>query len=246
MNVREYLDKTISKEKAVHLSLIDPDEQSPKKASEMAKNAEESGTDGIMVGGSTSATGEILDNTLKEINKTVDLPTILFPASQSGVSKEADAIFFMSLLNSEDRFYLIGAQKKGAPFVKKYNIEPISMAYLVVEPGGAVGQVGSADLIGHDDIDSAVSYSLASEYFGMSSIYLEAGSGADRPISKKMIKAVRKSVDSRIIVGGGIKNPKQAAERVEAGADIVVTGTILEETDADRNSIDSIVNAIKK
>ncbi len=245
MKVREYIDDKISKESAVHLSLIDPDEQSPERAGEMASAAEDGGTDGIMVGGSTSAAGKLLNHTVKEVKKQTDLPTILFPGSEGGVSKGADAIFFMSLLNSSDPHYLIGAQKKGAPFVKKFGIEPISMAYLIVEPGGTVGKVGKADLIERDDVESAVAYSLASQYFGMSTVYLEAGSGAENPVPPRMVKSVRESVDSRLVVGGGIRSPELAAERVEAGADIIVTGTLLERSGTDSENIEPLIDAIK-
>lgn len=246
MNVREHIDRVISEDGAAHLTLIDPDEQSPKTAGEMASSAAVAGTDGIMIGGSTSAEGELLDKTVAQIKERVDLPTILFPASQSSISRRADAIFFMSLLNSENPFYITGAQKRGAPFVKKFDLEPISLAYIIIKPGGAVGRVGEADLIEREDTKSAVGYSLASQYFGMESVYLEAGSGADEPVPVEMVEAVRKSVDSLLIVGGGIRNSELAAERMSAGADVIVTGTIVEEADDEAEKIEALVEAIKE
>lgn len=246
MTVREYLDEVVSRDGAAHLTLIDPDEQSPEIAGEIAFSADSVGTDGIMVGGSTSAGGRLLDETIIEIKKNTDLPTILFPSSEGGVSKEADAIFFMSLLNSKDPFYIMGAQMRGAPLVSEFGIEPISLAYVIVEPGGTVGRVGKADLIPREDLKTAVAYSLASEYLGMESIYLEAGSGADDPVSVEMISSVREAVDSLLIVGGGIKTPYLAAERVEAGAEIIVTGTLVEETDGDFEKIETLIEAVKE
>ena len=75
------------------------------------------------------------------------MPIILFPGNISGVSKYADAIFFMSLLNSSNPYWITGAQALGAPIIKKMGIETISMGYLVVEPGGTVGWVGDAKII---------------------------------------------------------------------------------------------------
>lgn len=245
MKVREYLDKVISDDGAAHLTLIDPDEQEPESAGRIASSADSAGTDGIMIGGSTSAGGNLLDATIRKIKKNTDLPTILFPASESGVSKEADAIFFMSLLNSKDPFYITGAQKTGAPLVKEFELEPISLAYLVVEPGGTVGQVGQADLIPRDDPETAVAYSLASRYLGMESVYLEAGSGAEEPVPPEMVRAVRKSVDLMLIVGGGIRSPESAAERVEAGAEVLVTGTLVEKAEGKFERIESLVSAMK-
>lgn len=245
MSVREYLEEVISKDGAAHLTLIDPDEQRPESAGRIAELADSAGTDGFMIGGSTSAEGRILDETIREVKDDTDLPTILFPSSQGGVSKKADAIFFMSLMNSRDPFYITGAQKEGAPLVKKFDLEPISLAYLLIEPGGAVGKVGKADLIRRGDSESAVAYSLASQYFGMESVYLEAGSGAEKPVPTEMIKAVREAVNSILVVGGGIRTPELAAERVEAGADIVVTGTLVEEVGDSFEKVESLINAMK-
>ncbi|MCK4929107.1 MAG: geranylgeranylglyceryl/heptaprenylglyceryl phosphate synthase, partial [Methanosarcinales archaeon] len=182
MSVEERLNNVVKTQGAVHLTLIDPDSQSPETAGNMAAQAAEGGTDAIMVGGSTGAGGSILDKTLKAIKEQTDLPTILFPASAGGVSAQADAVFFMSLLNSRDVNYITTNQAMGAPLVKKYGIEPISMAYLIVEPGGTVGWVGDAKLIPQKKPAIAVAYALAGKYMGMHYIYLEAGSGADSPV----------------------------------------------------------------
>jgi len=100
-----------------------------------------------MVGGSTGATGYVVEETVKAIKSACSLPVILFPANAAGVSESADAIFFMSLLNSRDVNYITTNQAIGAPLVYKHRIEPISMAYIVIEPGGAAGWVGDARLI---------------------------------------------------------------------------------------------------
>lgn len=246
MNVREYLEGKIATDGAVHLTLIDPDEQKPELAGEMVSSADSAGTDGIMIGGSTSAEGEILDETVKEIKKNTDLPTVLFPASEASISERADAIFFMSLLNSKNPYYITRAQMKGAPLVKKFGLEPISLAYLIVEPGGEVGRVGEAELIKTDDVETAVNYALAGQYFGLDYLYLEAGSGAEKPVPVEMVREVRKNIDSVLVVGGGIKTPELAAERVQAGANIIVTGTIIEEAEDKAKKIEKIVKKIKK
>ncbi|MBC7219121.1 MAG: geranylgeranylglyceryl/heptaprenylglyceryl phosphate synthase [Hadesarchaea archaeon] len=246
MKVEERLKRIISLDGAAHLTLIDPEKQSPEQAGVMASDAEAAGTDGIMVGGSTRAGGKLLDDTVVSIKRNTELPVILFPASEAGISSHADAIFFMSMLNSRDVYYITGAQTLGAPIIKKLGLEPIPMAYLVVEPGGTVGRVGRAELIPRDDKELAVAYALAAQYFGMRLVYLEAGSGADRPVPVEMVRAVREATDVILIVGGGIKTPEAAAERVRAGADIIVTGTIVEQSDDRRARISEIVTAIKK
>ena len=76
--------------------------------------------------------------------------------------------------------------------------------------------------------DIAVAHALAGQYLGMELIYLEAGSGAKKPVGVDIIKQVNEAVDIPLIVGGGIRTPTVAAERVEAGAAIIVTGTVIE------------------
>jgi len=245
MKVERYLSRIIARDGAAHLTLIDPAKQSPSIAGQIASDAEKAGSSGIMVGGSTQAGGELLDRTVRAIKKKVKLPVILFPASETGISGHADAIFFMSMLNSRDPYFISGAQRLGAPLVRMHKLEVLPMAYLVVEPGGEAGRVGKAELIPRDKSELAAAYALAAKYLGMRFVYLEAGSGAGVPVPVDMVKAVRKVVDGTLIVGGGIRSPRAASERVKAGADVIVTGTLVERS-ADRVArIGGIVRAVK-
>jgi phosphoglycerol geranylgeranyltransferase len=245
MKVEERLREIIARDGAAHLTLIDPAKQEPRVAGEMASDAAEAGTDGIMVGGSTRAGGELLDRTVLEVKKVVDLPVILFPASEAGVSRHADAVFFMSLLNSEDPYRISGAQRLGAPLVKEFGLEPIPMAYLIVEPGGAAGRVGKAKPIPRDGVELATAYALAAQYMGMRFVYLEAGSGAEEPVPVEMVEGVKGAADVVLVVGGGIRTPETAADRAKAGADIIVTGTLVEGVQDRVRKIGEIVRAIK-
>lgn len=247
MQVEEYLNDIAEREGTVHLTLIDPASQPPEVAAEIAKAAVAGGTDAILIGGSTGAGGVALDQTLIKIKEQVDVPTILFPGNAGGVSTHADAIFFMSLLNSRDINYVTTNQVMGAPLVYKSGIEPISMAYIISEPGGTVGWVGDAKLIPRNKPELAAAYSLAGKYMGMHYTYLEAGSGADRPITPETIGTVKHVLgDNKLIVGGGIRDGRTAKICADAGADMIVTGTIVEETDDVKKKIEEIVSAIKK
>lgn len=247
MQVEAHLQKIIDREGKVHLTLIDPASQTPEQAAEISLAAVEGGTDAIMIGGSTGASGILLDETVIRIKEKVDVPTILFPGSSAGLSRYADAVFFMSLLNSRDLGYVITNQVLGAPLVYKSQIEPISMAYLVVEPGGTVGWVGDAKLIPRKKPEIAVAYALAGKYLGMHYTYLEAGSGADMPVNPEMIGAVKHALEeNKLIVGGGIRDAKTAKLCASAGADMIVTSTIVEEVSDVAAKVSEIVSAIKK
>lgn len=243
MNVERYLSEKLKNGK-LHLTLIDPEEQSPKKAVEIAQNAVIGGTDGIMLGGSTTDSSD-LDATAKALQENVDVPIILFPGNISGVSRYADAIFFMSLLNSNNPYWIIGAPALGAPIIKKIGIETLPMGYLVVEPGGTVGWVGDAKLVPRDKADLAVAYALAAEFLGMKLIYLEAGSGAREHVPLEMIEKVKKTTNMMVVVGGGIRDEKTAAKIVKAGADIIVTGTVVENSFKVEEKIKELVRGLR-
>ncbi|MCK5396719.1 MAG: geranylgeranylglyceryl/heptaprenylglyceryl phosphate synthase, partial [Thermoplasmata archaeon] len=195
----------------------------------ISKMAVDAGSDAIMLGGSTGLTQELVDATVKAIKNAVHVPVILFPTSASAVSLHADAIYFMSLLNSKDPRFLFGEQMKAAALIKKSGLEPISMGYIIVEPGMKAGRVGGAECIKRDDVKSAIGYSVAGELLGMKFIYLEAGSGAPEPVPSNIISGVKNSLDIPLIVGGGIRRAEHAKAALEAGADIIVTGTVVEE-----------------
>jgi len=243
--VEKHLLDAIARNGAAHLTLIDPAKQSPKISAEIASGAAAAGSDGIMVGGSTRAGGKLLDDTVLWIKKAVDLPVILFPANEAGISRHADAIFFMSMLNSRESYFITGAQRRGAPLVKRFGLETLPMAYLLVEPGGEAGRVGKADLIPRAKPELAVAYALAAQYLGMKFVYLEAGSGAAIPVPTNMVRAVRKATQVTLIVGGGVRTQKVAKERARAGAEIIVTGTLVEQAKDRVKKIREIVKAIK-
>ncbi|HUS79186.1 MAG TPA: geranylgeranylglyceryl/heptaprenylglyceryl phosphate synthase [Patescibacteria group bacterium] len=243
--VEEYIVKKIAEKGAIHMTLLDPQKTSVEKCAEIAGEAVAGGTSAIMVGGSTLASNSDLDDVVKDIQEKVDVPIILFPNNISGVSKYADAIWFMSLLNSGSTYYLIDVQALTAHLVKKHRLEALPMGYIIIGDGGAAGFIGQARGIPYDHPELALSYSLAGETLGMRYIYLEAGSGAETPVPPSMIKLVKSYLSATLIVGGGIRDGVAARAAVEAGADIIVTGTLVEETSRIRESINEIVSNIE-
>jgi phosphoglycerol geranylgeranyltransferase len=242
--VEKYLLERIKAEGAIHITLVDPEKVTPPQASRVAENSKASGTSAMMIGGSTFVSQAHLDSVVRAIKRTVKIPTILFPNNITGISRHADAIWFMSLLNSVDPYFLIGAQVLGAPLVKKYGLEPISMGYIIVGDGGTAGIVGKAIPVPYTKPELAAAHALAGQYLGMHFIYLEGGSGALNPVPPEMIRAVKHSVGIPLIVGGGIRTKEQALAAASAGADVIVTGNIIESTDA-KQKVSEIIDGIK-
>ena len=241
------LANAVAERGAGHLTLIDPDSQSPKQAAAMARAAQQGGTDAIMVGGSVGAAGILLHETVREIKEMTDLPVILFPSSVAGLCENADAVFFMSLLNSRSPAYIIENQALGAPLILRYGLEPIPMAYIIIEPGGTVGFVGDARLIPRNKPELAAAYALAAKFMGMRMVYLEAGSGADSPVPANMVALVKKLLgDVLLIVGGGVRSGAAAAELVAAGADLIVTGTGVEKSQDVTSFVSELTKSIRR
>lgn len=242
--VEEYVLRKMRSEGCIHLSLIDPEETQPSDAASVAKALEQYGTAAIMIGGSTVASNNLVDKAVRAIKKNVKIPVILFPNNVVSVSKFADAIWFMSLLNSNNPMFITGLQALAAPQIKRYGIETIPLAYIIVGEGSTAAYVGQAHAIPYEAAEIAASYALAAEYLGMRFIYLEAGSGARQPVSSKMVSTVKNNVKIPVIVGGGIRECDSAERIVKAGADAIVTGTVIEDDESGRK-VKEIIEKIR-
>lgn len=221
---------SIKEEKgAGYIVLIDPDKNSEKKLEEKISKINNSGVDAIFVGGSL-----ILDNNCERrvsiIKSLSELPVIFFPGGISQLNKYYDAMLFMSILSGRNPHYLIGEQVLAAPIVKDLGIEVIPTGYLIVDGGNnsSVQFMSGSNPIPIEKPDILVAHALAAQYLGKKLVYLESGSGAKNSIPNKLVKAVNSYIDIPIIVGGGIRSPESAYEKVQAGASFIVTGTVIE------------------
>ncbi|MCL4343778.1 MAG: geranylgeranylglyceryl/heptaprenylglyceryl phosphate synthase [Nitrososphaerota archaeon] len=216
------------KEKALCLPLIDPVNQKLDSLINTVNELEKNGADALLVGGSTMVDVTFLDDVILKIKSISHMPVILFPNNITGISKNADAILFMMLMNSENTYYVVEAQVLGSGLIYKYHIEPIPAGYIVINAGSAVSHIGHArPLPNNREIISL--YSLAAKYFGFRLLYLEGGSGTAEPISSNIVEAAKKYFNGLLIVGGGIKDKETAASLLKAGADGLVIGNLLEE-----------------
>lgn len=244
--VEKYLIEKIREDGAIHISLLDPEDVDEATLPELTADLKDGGTDAIMVGGSTLADPLRMGFFIERLKSEIDLPVIIFPNNVSSVVPQADAIWFMTLLNSTNPYYIIGAQMLAAPMIRRYGLEAIPMGYLVMGEGRTVGFVGDAKPIPYDKPEITVAYALAAHYLGMRFVYLEAGSGASRPIPSNVVSAVKKATPELIlVVGGGIRSPNDAQMLIRAGCDIIVTGTILESRD-DRSKLKQMISSIKE
>jgi phosphoglycerol geranylgeranyltransferase len=226
--VEQYLHDQLEKG-AVHFTLIDPDKSPGAKAAAIARGAVDLGSDVIRLGGSTGISRDVMGAAAKAVKSEVDAPVIIFPEGPGSLTSEADAVLFMSLLNSRNLDLVIRTHARAAPVVRKMGLEPIPLGYLVVAPGMRVGEVGQVDTVARTDLEGAAGYALAAEFLGMRFLYLEAGSGAPSPVPAPMVHAVRSALAIPLVVGGGIRTGDDARALLDAGAQVLVTGTVTEE-----------------
>lgn len=232
MKVFNYIQDTYKQKGAAFFILIDPDKTNGNKLRKLIDISENSDVDGFLIGGSLMLGGD-LDTCIKEIKAETQKPVIIFPGGVSQVSKFADAILFISLISGRNPHQLIGEHVLAAPMIKKYGIEPISTGYMLIESGikTTAEYISNSMPIPRNKPEIAAATALAAQYLGMQSVYLEAGSGALNSVPKEMIKAVSSYCDIPIIVGGGIKTPEDAHNKVISGANIIVIGNFFEKED---------------
>jgi phosphoglycerol geranylgeranyltransferase len=226
--VERYLAEQLGKG-PIHFTLIDPDKSPGDKAASLAEGAVALGSQVILLGGSTGISREVMGGAARAVKAAVSVPVVIFPEGPGSLTPDADAVLFMSLLNSRNLDLVIRTHARAAPAVRAMGLEPIPMGYLVIAPGMRVGEVGQVDTIERDDITGAIGFALAAELLGMRFVYLEAGSGAPAPVPPPMIRGVRAALEIPVIVGGGIRSGVDAGALLAAGANILVTGTITEE-----------------
>ncbi len=209
--------------------LIDPDKSGTGYLHRVMEVVNRAGIELIFFGGSLLTRYE-LDEHIKTMRSLTQAKIILFPGSSLQVTPEADALLFLSLISGRNPELLIGQHVIAAPMVKQHGIEALSTGYMLVDGGKptTASYISASLPLPADKPDIAACTAMAGEMLGLQHFYLDAGSGAQNPVSTEMIKAVRRSVDAPLIVGGGIRTLDRALETAKAGADVVVVGNAAE------------------
>jgi len=229
---RQILNKFFSdkqKGKKSFAVLIDPDEYKSNYLPKLVEQAHIAKVDYFFVGGSLVMGNEILD-CIEELKSLTDIPVIIFPGSTNQISELADAIFFLSLISSRNADLLIGKHVETAPLLYKSNLEVLPTGYMLIDGGQqtTASYISNSNPIPNDKPKIAQATALAGKFLGLQIIYLDAGSGALKKVSNKMVNAVSKVVDLPIIVGGGLRTIEDVTNTCKAGADIVVVGNAIE------------------
>ncbi len=213
--------------------LIDPDKVSKPMLDKSVKLSVEAGVDYFFLGGSLVISNH-LDDCVQHIKSICNIPVILFPGSPSQVSKYADSLLYLSLISGRNAELLIGQHVISAPVVKQSGLEIMPTGYMVIDGGAptTVSYISNASPIPADKNEIAMCTAMAGEMLGMKLIYMDAGSGARRPITESMIELVASHIEAPLIIGGGITEPEKAYRNCKAGADVIVVGNAIEKDDS--------------
>ncbi len=227
--IENRLVQNLEKVRSLFFTLLDPDSGSAAEIIECGLKSARAGVDAILLGGSFIG-NPAFTPIAQALKKETNIPVVLFPGGCSHISPGLDAILFTSLISGRNPQFLIDEQVRGAVLVRGLKMEAIPTAYMLIESGRttAVEYISNTRPIPSDKPAIAAAHAMAAELMGQRWVYLEAGSGAMNAVPPKVVAAVRASVDLKVIVGGGIRTPEQARERVEAGAHAIVVGNLFE------------------
>lgn len=209
--------------------LVDPDKVNDSHMEQLVALAVDARVDYFLVGGSL-VISNYLDECVQYIKRNCTIPVVLFPGSPSQVSKYADALLYLSLISGRNPELLIGQHVVSAPVVRQSGLEIMPTGYMVIDGGAptTVSYISNASPLPSDKNEIAMCTAMAGEMLGMKLIYMDAGSGARKPISESMIEKVASCIEVPLIVGGGITNPEKAYLNGKAGADMIVVGNAIE------------------
>lgn len=242
MNIYQQIVQYKQARKKAFALLIDPDKKDKTTLLNIINKANHAKVDFFFLGGSL-ITNDAVDLCIQTIKQNSAIPIVLFPGNTMQINHQADAILFLSLISGRNAEMLIGQQVITAPILKQSKLEVISTGYMLVDSGKptAVSYMSNTTPIPHDKNEIAACTAMAGELLGMKLIFMDGGSGAENPISEKMIRTVSNTLDIPLIIGGGIDSAAKAIANCKAGADIIVVGNAIEKDDS---LIAEIANAI--
>ncbi len=222
--------------------LIDPDEIRLDNLDQILKVSESSSADFFFIGGSLIMDDQ-MDLCLDKLKSHSKVPVVIFPGSTFQINKKADALFFLSLISGRNADFLIGNQFVAAPYLIKSGLEIMPTGYMLIDGGvkTTVEYVSNTHPIPANKPDIALCTAMTGEMLGLRNIYMDAGSGAQNPISNEMVKRVSKGISVPLMVGGGIRTPEKAGAVADAGATVVVVGNAIEK---DPNLVVEIADAV--
>ncbi|MEO0237519.1 MAG: geranylgeranylglyceryl/heptaprenylglyceryl phosphate synthase [candidate division WOR-3 bacterium] len=243
MEVISPIEKIFNENKKGYFVLIDPAKKID--FERIIKNINNSKVDGIFIGGSDKKI-KGFDRFILSIKEKTKKPTFIFPGSHYQISKNADFLLLLFLLNTKKLDYIIGEHINGAENLYKSSLKIIPTSYILCMDDKKTSVAKRVPINFIKDMKTFLNYIYLSEISNFKIVYLEAGSGSEKTVPLNFIKSAKKILSKPLIVGGGIKDRKRALEILESGADFIVTGNSIEKDPDKIFEFSEVVNIFRK
>ena len=229
--VLRHLTERISTAGCVLLAVIDPDKQCHQGLLTVARSLERGGADAILLGGSSGADGEPVSEAARRLKGKLSIPVICVPGNVGGLTRHADAVLYLSVMNTDSAYWGVEARVLMAALIKRHNMEVIPTSYVLLEEGETAAWVSQARVIPRRQAYLAELCALAGEYSGSRFCLLDSGSNSSCGIPLETIRRTAGSLSTPLIYAGGIRGYDQATDAIEAGASGLQVGTFFEKAD---------------
>ncbi|WP_458190010.1 phosphoglycerol geranylgeranyltransferase [Haladaptatus sp. NG-WS-4] len=221
-----------------HVTKIDPDKALHD--GDTYAGIADTGTDAIIVGGTTNVTESSVHSILDALTST-EIPIFIEPTYRpsSSHTEALSGYLIPIVLNAGDKTWLTGAHHE---WVRSSDLEWAFVhpeAYIVLNPTSAVATYTQADC--DLDVDDVIAYAeLAEQILGQQIVYLEYSGMLGDPA---VVAAIRDALSSaQLFYGGGIHDYDSAYEMASV-ADTVIVGDVLH--DAGIEAVEATVRGAK-
>ena len=187
----------------------------------------ESGTDAVMVGGSSGVT---FDNTVDLLSRVrrYEVPCLLEISESDAIVPGFDAYFVPVVLNTEDGQWITGQQQQA---VREFGATMdwdliVPEAYVILNKYSTAAKVTGATEV-RDEKDLIAYAKLADRLFRLPILYLEySGTFGNMELVRKASAVLQQA---RLFYGGGIDGPDRAREAAEAAHTVIVGNVIYDD-----------------
>ena len=206
-----------------HVVKVDPDK--PLVSGETFEDVCQTGTDALMIGGTTGITEAKMRRVIAACSK-FDIPLFLEPNAPESVvhSQALDGYFVPTVLNANDIAWVVGFHKEWMRIDTQIDWRrTYPEAYLVLNPDSSVAEVTGANC--EQSAEDIRAYArVTDQLFGLPILYLEYSGTYGDP--EKVQAAATALEDASLFYGGGIHDYESAAT-MAAFADVVIVGDLL-------------------
>ena len=216
--------------------LVDPGRSTPAEAERLARCAADEGAALLLLGNSFGENDGCAEcaRALRRGGRGT-IPVVQFPSTAAQLVADVDAVLLLSLVSGRNPQYLIEEHVRAVPFFERHpEVGAVSTAYLLVDGGRvtSVEAVSQTRPLPADKPELVAAHVRAAMLIGMRAVYVDAGSGAARPVRPALVRAARSATRRTLFVGGGVRGPDGVRVAREAGADVVVVGSLFERSGA--------------